>query len=598
MNFSKENLIDNLSLKKIIFRLITAWLFLGSIYMFIDRDYNYLEYNQNTSIFLSLFFVIIIFGVITVVSTFLHKFNIDSKAMFIITLLFLLLMIINSYGIDAQHYELLAMSLVLIIISILAYNDNKELFKEKEIKKLTVIIIASISALFSFILAFLVLLYRYRSFASPNFDFGIFVNSFYNMSKTGRPIIACERDVIQSHFCVHLSPIFYVVLPLYYIFPYAETIQFFQAMMVALGIIPLLLILFEKKVSNGLIIFISVIYAFFPIFASSNYYDFHENAFLTFILLFIFYFIEKKKMIPYYIFIALLLMVKEDAAFYGLVIGLFLILNKKDYIKGLITCFVSLLYFYIAVSYLNNFGSGAMTNRFSNLIYDSNSGIFGMIKTFINNPGYTIRQIFLTNEYNGNKFLYMLVLLLPLGFIPIIIKKPSYLILLIPCLLNLLTLYSYQYSFYFQYSYAIIAFLFYLTILNITEIKEDVRNISLIIASSTTYIFYFAFTISFLTGFIELYRSNKAQRIDYANAIKLVPKDATASVSTFILPHMANRKVIYEEYYHRGKFDTEYVVIDATETDFNKVVIFYETNGYTSIYKTENVIVLKQNTLE
>jgi hypothetical protein len=61
---------------------------------------------------------------------------------------------------------------------------------------------------------------------------------------------------------------------------------------------------------------------------------------------------------------------------------------------------------------------------------------------------------------------------------------------------------------------------------------------------------------------------------------------------------MADRKVIYEEYYHRGKLDTDYIVIDSTETNYNSIVKLYETNGYLVIYKTDNIIVLKQNILE
>lgn len=592
MNLTKENLINSLTLKKVIFRIITSWLLISCIYLFTVDDYNDLSIFQNTSIFLSLLFIIISFISITFISIILTKYNIDSKIIFFITLLFVTLLILKSDGIDEYPYELLAVSLILVIISIFSYNDNKELINRIKISKKALIIIIVILSTISFIITLLILIFRYKGYISPNFDFGIFVNSFYNMKRTGRPLIACERDVLQSHFKVHLSPIFYVFLPMFIIFPYPETIQGFQAFSIAIGIVPLILILLNKKMNNNTILLIAILYLFSPVLVASNSYDFHENSFLPFILLFMFYFIENKKIIPFFIFLTLLLTVKEDAAFYGLIIGLFLIFNKKEYVKGIITVSISLIYFFIAIAILNNLGNGAMTNRYDNLIYDSNSGILGMLKTFINNPGYSIRQIFKTNNYDGKKLLYVIELLIPLGFMPIIIKKPSYLILLIPLLLNLLTMYSYQYNINFQYSYGIIAFLFYLTLLNIDDINTG-KDVLVIISLSTTFIFYLAISFSFLSTYVEIYKDNKQARLDYKEAIKLVPKDSTVSASTFILPHMADRLVIYEEYYHRGKTDTDYIVMDHSDKDFTNIVKTYINKGYITIFETENVIVLK-----
>ena len=36
---------------------------------------------------------------------------------------------------------------------------------------------------------------------------------------TGLPDVSCERDVLMSHFAVHISPIYYLLLPFYALFP-------------------------------------------------------------------------------------------------------------------------------------------------------------------------------------------------------------------------------------------------------------------------------------------------------------------------------------------------------------------------------------------
>ena len=83
---------------------------------------------------------------------------------------------------------------------------------------------------------------KYLSYGSPNFDFGIFVNTMYNIKTKGLPLVTCERDVLMSHFSVHISPVLYLVYPFYLLFPNPITIQIVGSLFSFLGIIPILLI--------------------------------------------------------------------------------------------------------------------------------------------------------------------------------------------------------------------------------------------------------------------------------------------------------------------------------------------------------------------
>ena len=49
-----------------------------------------------------------------------------------------------------------------------------------------------------------------------------------------------ERDHLLSHLCVHISPDFYLLLPFYALYSKAVTLQVMQAVVIALGIVPLL----------------------------------------------------------------------------------------------------------------------------------------------------------------------------------------------------------------------------------------------------------------------------------------------------------------------------------------------------------------------
>jgi len=181
---------------------------------------------------------------------------------------------------------------------------------------------------------------RYRTYSAPNFDFGIFVNMFHNMKTTLQPTVSCERDVIMSHFDVHISPVWYLLLPFYAVFPTPETLQIGQAVILAAGVFPLYLICRKYLLSKSMSIGAVLIYACLPALSSGTFYDIHENCFLTPLLLWMFYFFEKDKSIPMYLFALLTLTVKEDAAVYVAIFALYAFFSRKKYLHGgiLIVC--------------------------------------------------------------------------------------------------------------------------------------------------------------------------------------------------------------------------------------------------------------------
>nr|WP_289707141.1 DUF2079 domain-containing protein [Enterocloster clostridioformis] len=62
------------------------------------------------------------------------------------------------------------------------------------------------------------------------------------MDKCLSPLTTCERDGLLSHFAVHLSPVFYVLLPFYKLVPRPETLLVLQSLVVISGMVPLCLL--------------------------------------------------------------------------------------------------------------------------------------------------------------------------------------------------------------------------------------------------------------------------------------------------------------------------------------------------------------------
>ncbi len=440
---------------------------------------------------------------------------------------------------------------------------------------------------------------RYKTFAAPNFDFGIWCNMFYNMKETGLAMVTCERDMLLSHFAVHISPVYYLLLPFYCLFPSPLTLQIGQAVVLAAGVIPVYLLARHFKLSNQQTVLASALYAFFPIISTGCSYDLHENCFLPLFLLFTFYFYEIHKPIPMYVCAFLVLSVKEDAAVYLLFFALFLLISERKHLHGGILAGVAVGYFLLCGYLLETTGMGMMSNRYDNLIFNPDDGLAGAIKTILVNPGYVLTQLFADKDVKWDKVMYIVYMLLPLGMLPFVSKKPSRWLLIAPMLINLLTMYPYQPRIGFQYHFGVAAFLIYAMLKNLPEIETpQVRRTLLSIAASACLCSYLVTVLPLVLPRIQTWNTGRDSFEEMEAFLEeTIPEDASLAASTFLLPHLADRDEIYEVHYHQSKPDIEYVVLDSRYSSHKQFYDAYLELGYTVFAQLDTrILILKQPT--
>ncbi|MBR6726207.1 MAG: DUF2079 domain-containing protein, partial [Clostridia bacterium] len=344
----------------------------------------------------------------------------------------LLSVLVYAYTLVHRHADLyfyIGIMLVVAILSIYLFGNDRFALEGKNIRPVFVYIVVGAAGLFCFGYIALQTVMRYITYSAPNFDFGIFVQMFHNMATTLLPDTTCERDMMLSHFAVHTSPVFYLILPFYWLFPSPITLQIAQAAIVASGIIPLVLISRQLKLPPLVTGALSVAYAFYPAVYGGCFYDIHENCFLLPLILWLFYFIEKEKYIPAFVFAFLTLTVKEDAFIYVLFAGLYLILSRKKYKFGIIISVVSLAYFALVAFLMTKFGQGIMAGRFSIYITDD-GGLVSVVVNLLRNPA-----LLFSESFDSEKLLFAIQMLLPIGFLPFMGRDVSRLTLLLPFLL-------------------------------------------------------------------------------------------------------------------------------------------------------------------
>lgn len=451
----------------------------------------------------------------------------------------------------------------------------------------------------------LILVGRVKGLGVPTYDMGIFTQMFHSMRRTGLPLTTLERDLLMSHFKVHLSPIFYLMLPAFAVFPRAETLQILQVLLVVSATLPLWFLSKELLPgAGGKRIFILSVYLLQPALLGSSLFDLHENCFLAPLILWLIYFMHKKKGWGILVFSLLILMVKEDAGLYVMTLGLYQLagglkgegskVTSRDRNRAMAMIAASLIHFAGAVLYLSNFGAGAMLNRYSNLILCDSMGYAGIVLSALHNPGY-----YLATMWTPEKVNYMLVVLSSFGFLPFFQKKMANLTLFFPFIvMNLLSNYGYQHQLAFQYHYGTGALLIYLAMLALGRTAPDPvtapdlprgadgphkRALACVLAFAVA--MGVSQSCSLLKERGQAIRNLKTNEEIAAieRAIGRIPADAPVGATTFLTTPLADRKWLYDLGYHRALLDDghlPWLVFDRRGLSGELEDLYHDCLGY------------------
>lgn len=352
-----------------------------------------------------------------------------------------------------------------------------------------------------------ILVLRVQNFNTPNFDFGLFVQMFYNMAKTGLPLTTLERNTLLSHFQIHFSPIFYLLLPFYKLWPRPETLQILQILVAASALIPAILIVRELRLPRVWQTALCALLLLHPGLSGSSMYDLHENCFLAPLILWLLWAALRRKWGAFSVFALLLLGVKEDAFIYLFSVGLWLlcggvqgcevqavpdplkageavekpvhvgagekrqamkVTEKKQWqalsfnsvqLAALFSMLAALIFFAAVSAWLKRGGEGLMFYRFENIQALPDWGLLGYALTAFSLPGRILEQLFMPD-----KLLYLLKMLLPFGLLPLFGRRLRHSFLLLPfVVINLLANWSYQYNLNFQYHYGTTVLIFFVS---------------------------------------------------------------------------------------------------------------------------------------
>jgi uncharacterized membrane protein len=399
-------------------------------------------------------------------------------------------------------------------------------------------------------------IWKNHAFLTSGFDLGLVNQAFHTTLFEGKLFYETADLSFNpggSFFGVHFSPIFFLLLPFYAIWPSVENLLVMQTVIIALGAVPIYWMSRDKLGKNvGLII--SVIYFIYPPIFLLNLNDIHLEPFTATFFIFSVYYLEKEEWRKFVLFSVLAMLTLEFApiiavfvAFYGLLLVFTKkIKNKRSAQKHIaVVILVSILIFAVAFKSkeLFNTYTSPLPSPFHHILSDP----AGVVDVFFNDW--------------GAKMFYAIDLLAPLAFLPLLAPEP--LIMAAPWIFaSFVTNYQPYYSVYYQYTGFVIPFILLALPKAIERLRlQQTRRILYVIFLSTLIVASYLPTVQESPWNYKLPVTSEHIEL-IQKVLPLIPSNASVLTQNDIFPHVSNRAEAYMYVPNSSDITTDYILVD------------------------------------
>ncbi len=466
----------------------------------------------------------------------------------------------------------------------------------------------------------LISLVNHYNFRTHAFDLAINNQAIYHYSKFrwDANTIMNKSNILSDHFSLYEM----FVSPFRWLFG-SYTLLLFQIIMILLGGIGTYELV-KMNTRDNLLSLLALVF-FFSVWGiySALSFDYHDNVTGTMFVPWFFYYFQRKKYLPMFIFFTLILISKENMALWAVFIGfgLFFLYIKDKQLRwmSLLLSSIAFLYFIIVLNYVMPyfFDKNMVYKQFKYFSALGNN-LPQMIGTIIHKPLYAISLLFNNpsnlTAYNGIKAELHYMVLLSGGIF--LIFRPQYIIMLLPIygqkLFNDLVG---RWGINVHYS---IEFVPILTICAFDVIsKINKVKIKKIIAFTATIVCIGATTVK-LDKRVSLYYSTTESRfyskehyrvnydVPHINKVlKLIPPDSRVCAQEMLCPHLAFRDYIYLLPYCKDPDYVLFFIANKSIYPFNKIEdynnclnSYLHSPSWNSFYADSTILIFKKNESE
>ena len=380
---------------------------------------------------------------------------------------------------------------------------------------------------------------KHNAFLTSGFDLGIFNQAFHTTLFDGKLFYETADLSFNpggSFFGVHFSPILFLLLPFYAIFPGPENLLVMQTVILALGAFPVYWMARDKlgkKVAPA----ISIVYLIYPALIMLNLNDFHMEAFTSTFFLFSIYYLEQEKWPHFFTSMLLAFFTIEFAPIIGVGVAVYACIlyfrknfqnRRKARICILIAAVMAILFVIISL-------------KSKELFNDTTSPISTTFQNILLNPSDLPNEILY--DFDG-KTLYLISFLAPLAFLPLM--APEYLIMALPWIsLSFMSPYTLYHVIFYQYNGFVIPFAIMALPKAIKRLNlhEAWKIFPLLLAATLVCWLYLPISAGSPWNYQVPVVDQRTQSIH--EMLALIPPDASILTQNDFFPHVSNRPNAY-----------------------------------------------------
>jgi uncharacterized membrane protein len=299
---------------------------------------------------------------------------------------------------------------------------------------------------------------RHRAYTTGRYDLGNMVQAVWNTAH-GHFLQMTSGDGVQiSRLAAHFDPILAAFAPLWWIWPSAEMLLVVQAVVVALGALPVFWLARKHLGSDRAGLGFALVYLLYPATEWLTLNEFHPVALACPFLLFAFWYLDEDRLVAFAVFAVLAMTTKEEVGLVVAGLGVWYAVRRRARVGATIAgagLLVSALAIAVVIPHYN---AGAESSFYGR--YDAIGGSAGgIVKTAVTHPWTLFEQAFQHRDLH-----FLLHLLVPLSFL--FVLSPLVLVAFLPeAALNQLSATTTQTSIHFHYTAAAIAPLIAATVL-------------------------------------------------------------------------------------------------------------------------------------
>ncbi len=384
---------------------------------------------------------------------------------------------------------------------------------------------------------------RYDSFETGRFDLGNMVQAVWSTAHGHFLRVTNLHGEQTSRLAAHFDPIVALFAPLWLLWPSPDLLLTAQAILVALGALPVYWLARKHLASETAALGFAVAYLVYPATEWMTLNEFHPVALACPFLLFAIWYLDENRLLPFAAFTTLAMLTKEEIPLVVAGLGVWFALSRRRWAAGGAIAVVGFLAAVIAIDVIVPHFHGASSHFYGR--YNAVGGsATGIVKTAFTHPRRLLSVAF---DHRGSH--YLLHLALPLALLPLL--APLLLVAAVPELvLNLLSSAGTQTSIHFHYTAAEIPVLVAAAVVGAKRLGRFTRFApvaALVAAIVGNYVLGPLPVWRWLPGGQTL-KANAAHVSSHdriaARALQLIPKNVPVSATNGLGSHLSERRRI------------------------------------------------------